>query len=270
MEVYQLAKWSETFEKSESRRYKVLTWVSIPNDLGCNGIQTLVENVGDEAAELYGVWCALVAIASKAPRRGVLASSNGKPYTFRRLASLSQGLASEDQFKRLFEVVAAPEIGWLIPFVEQPTTATQQNAELRDETNPTEQIGSVDGDHKDGEPESFTVARSRAQTVFCKMGGKPKELDVLMVSQAAFLSMRAPYTENWLYDGVEAVRAASPKPNNPWAYLRQSWTNYAKDKFRRNLGKDFHAVVVPPDFLGAPKQPSPRLCGEPEHAGVPP
>jgi len=111
--IYKIAKWRETFETADSRRFRSLPWISMPTNLGSNGCQMLADAHQDGAAEVYGIWCILVAIASQAPERGVLATSRGVPYTFDRLAALSQGMASADQFERLFEWASKAEIGWL-------------------------------------------------------------------------------------------------------------------------------------------------------------
>ena len=48
-EVYRIAKWSETYETSESRRYKHLTWGSMPVSLESNGYLARVDEFGDDA-----------------------------------------------------------------------------------------------------------------------------------------------------------------------------------------------------------------------------
>jgi site-specific DNA-cytosine methylase len=62
--VYRIAKWLETFETSDSRRNKTLSWVSWPLD-STNGYNDLVETFGDEAPLIYGAWCALVRFAAE-------------------------------------------------------------------------------------------------------------------------------------------------------------------------------------------------------------
>lgn len=109
--TYKIAKWDETFETSESRKLKAMKWVALPANLDSNGYQSLVEEYPEKAAALYGAWCALLAVAAGCPVRGTLAASNGRPFTTRRIASLThlpEGIVSE-----LLEWASSPEIGWI-------------------------------------------------------------------------------------------------------------------------------------------------------------
>ena len=83
--VWRIAKWSETFETSDSRTYKSLPWVSVPTTLCSNGYQSLVEEFGADAPAVYGAWNAMVAVASKCPVRGTLATSKGVAYSLERI-----------------------------------------------------------------------------------------------------------------------------------------------------------------------------------------
>ena len=83
--VLRIKDWSETFEKSDSRRYKSLTWISVPVTFASDGYQQLLEDFEPEtAAALYGCWQALCQMAAGAPARGTLANSDGKPWRLRR------------------------------------------------------------------------------------------------------------------------------------------------------------------------------------------
>jgi len=119
--TYSIAKWQETFETSESKRYKNLTWVSLPIGLNSNGYHELVFQFGEEAPAIYGAWCALLAVAAQAPVRGTLASSKG-PYTLARIAVETR--MPEVVFAKLFKWALQPEVGWL---VECHPTITQQS-----------------------------------------------------------------------------------------------------------------------------------------------
>lgn len=84
--VLRIAKWKQTFEKSDSRKCSNATWISVPNNTKSSGMVTMFEDFGDRQPLIYGAWIFLCLEASKAPYRGVLASSRGKPYTISRLA----------------------------------------------------------------------------------------------------------------------------------------------------------------------------------------
>lgn len=80
--VLRVARWSEVFETAESRRHRQLVWIAQPVKLNSSGYLALVTRFkGLQRAAVYGAWCALLKAAAIAPRRGVLASSEGVPYT---------------------------------------------------------------------------------------------------------------------------------------------------------------------------------------------
>lgn len=138
MTTYQIANWHETFETADSRRHKSLTWVSLPNDLQSNGYQTLIEQQPDHAAELYGAWCALIAVASKCPTRGVLAASNGSAYTVQRLATLTY--LPVETMQRLIDWATTQSVGWL----EVCDSPDCQTTDTRDQTTVNQPTNSDD------------------------------------------------------------------------------------------------------------------------------
>jgi hypothetical protein len=46
--IYRIAKWTETFETAESRRHRILTWVSLPIGFDSSGYTDLVETFGED------------------------------------------------------------------------------------------------------------------------------------------------------------------------------------------------------------------------------
>lgn len=110
--MYRIAKWSEVFEKSEARRIKSLAWVSMPIGFSSHGYQSMIEEFKDQAPAIYGAWCALVALASTLPTRGVLASSRGVPITLDAIAR--QTFFPVEVYRRLFVWAVKPEIGWIL------------------------------------------------------------------------------------------------------------------------------------------------------------
>lgn len=109
--VLAIAKWSEVYETAESRRHNSLHWISMPIDFNSTGFNRLLDEFGDEAAAVYGAWCALVAFAAKQQTRGVLANSRGEPVSWHHV-SRDSGFPA-----KLFETLArwAVKVGWLLP-----------------------------------------------------------------------------------------------------------------------------------------------------------
>lgn len=122
---YQIVKWKEVFETSDSRRYKTLTWVSLPIGGDSTGYLSLIEEFGDDAAEIYGAWCALLSVAARSPTRGQLVDSRLRPYSISRIAT--QTRMKRSAFERLFEWALTEDVGWLevIPPNDNQPIATQ-------------------------------------------------------------------------------------------------------------------------------------------------
>ena len=121
-EILAIADWSNTFETSDSRKYKTLFWVALPIDYQSSGYQALIECHPVDAPAMYGAWCALLGIAARCPTRGVLANSKGKPLTAARVARLTH--LPVEPFEKLFEWAKSEEIGWL-KAVEETATGYQ-------------------------------------------------------------------------------------------------------------------------------------------------
>lgn len=139
--IYRIAKWRSTFETADSRRHKVLTWVSVPNNLASNGYVELVSEFGDESPAIYGAWIAMVMIASTCACRGILCTSNAAPLTAARLSFLSHFPSTV--FEKLLPW--AESVGWLEILTSeqakqlltsQQTTDDQPANELPDQTRP--------------------------------------------------------------------------------------------------------------------------------------
>jgi hypothetical protein len=110
MMVYQIAKWDTTFETADSRRFKTLTWISLPVGFNSNGYREMILEFGDEAPAIYGAWCALLSVAAQTVVRGTLFSNTG-PYTTARIAFETR--MPEEVFKKLLDWATKKEVGWV-------------------------------------------------------------------------------------------------------------------------------------------------------------
>lgn len=100
-QVLEVKDWQETFEKSDARKLKVLTWVSTPTDFASTGLQMLFDEFGPErAALLYGVWSLLIKVAATSSHRGRLCGSRGVAYSTAALSRMTMGVPAEllDEF----------------------------------------------------------------------------------------------------------------------------------------------------------------------------
>lgn len=109
--IYKIAKWREVFETADSRRHKVLTWVSMPVDMNSNGFLEMFVEFGERAAAIYGAWCATVAVAASCNVRGVLATSAGQGLSPARMELLTRFPAA--LFDDLFRWASSDKVNWL-------------------------------------------------------------------------------------------------------------------------------------------------------------
>lgn len=112
-QVWAIAKWEEVYEKSDCRKLKTLSWVSMPTGFSSHGYSLMLEEFGDDAAAIYGAWCALVKVAATCNRRGILATTSGKPIRLSHIARLTG--FPEIFFERLFKWASGDDVKWLVP-----------------------------------------------------------------------------------------------------------------------------------------------------------
>jgi len=111
MSVYRIAKWREVFEKSESRKLKVPSWVSLPIAFGSSGYHSLLDEFGDDAPAIYGCWCALLLVSAGCNVRGMLADSRGNPLRITWIARTTGFPVT--LYERLVAWAESEDIGWL-------------------------------------------------------------------------------------------------------------------------------------------------------------
>lgn len=123
--MYVIRDWNEHFEISESRKYKNLSWVALPNKHDGKSYRRLVRL--EDGAAIFGVWIAIVQVASKCPERGVLADADG-PLTPEDISDKT-GM-SESLVVRALEVLSSERIKWIIA-VENPSQGSPENAHFQ-------------------------------------------------------------------------------------------------------------------------------------------
>ncbi len=139
--LYVVKEWETYFENNRTRELKHLSWVPLPNKQDGDGYRELVQEHKNGTAH-YGVWCALLAVASKCDPRGTLLRDSRRPhdpYSLSRKTGIPSALFVE-AIERLLE------IGWLTVSVCQSTipqedAATPQEDAVTPRQNRTEQNG---------------------------------------------------------------------------------------------------------------------------------
>lgn len=129
--TYRIRCWSEIFENSQSRQYQRLTWTPLPNKHDGKSYRRLISMPDGPA--LYGAWVLLVQVASKCPKRGVLADDDG-PLDAEDLSHKTG--APAELFAEAFEALTHPKIAWLQVL---PLSADQQHAN----SGPTVALGNM-------------------------------------------------------------------------------------------------------------------------------
>ena len=73
--TYAIKDWDRIFENAASRKVERLGWVAIPNRHDSAGYGRLISL--DNGPAIYGAWVVMVQVASKMPKRGILANESG-------------------------------------------------------------------------------------------------------------------------------------------------------------------------------------------------
>jgi len=100
--------WKDNFENSETRKYKSLKWIPIPNKHDGKGFGRLRHQ--ENRVELFCGWCLLIQIASKMPERGILKDEDGDLTT--EDMEFMTGFPSSI-FKKAIRFFSDKKIGWI-------------------------------------------------------------------------------------------------------------------------------------------------------------
>lgn len=101
--------WDKHFENAQSRKVERLHWVPLPNKHDSVGFRRIAAM--RNRAEIFTGWVLLVELASKMPKRGILADSGGTPLSCTEMA-LMTGFP-EALFENAVEALKDPKIGWI-------------------------------------------------------------------------------------------------------------------------------------------------------------
>ena len=118
---YSIKDWDELFENSESRKYKNLKWVPVPNKHDGKTFSRLrsLEN----RVEIFAAWVLILEVASKMPIRGVLVDSDLEPLTPEDLGVMT-GFPSSI-FEQALKTLILPKFGWIVESSENPADASE-------------------------------------------------------------------------------------------------------------------------------------------------
>ncbi len=138
-DLYRIKDWAKNFETAQSRRYKSLSWVAIPNKHDGMRFRRLMAR--EDGPSVFGAWMLIVQVASKCSPRGILAS-DGKPLEPIDL-HFKTGVA-ESVFKLAFEVLSTPEIGWIEKVETENEHSTDNQRQSESENTPSPNIHAHD------------------------------------------------------------------------------------------------------------------------------
>lgn len=277
--VYRIAKWTETFEKSESRRYKNLTWVSLPVGFNSNGYHELIATFKDDAPTIYGAWCALLSVAAEAPVHGTLANSKGIAYSLDRIVADTR--FPREVFEKLIPWAVSAKVGWLELDDPQHTNNTLSttpcvDVALRDkpnETNTTERTNGRVADRSVGRSvdlEKITVSADgwvEAQPTMlhiAKVVTGIEQVNTQALSddnwelcvKAAVLA-HGPFGRPWLDGVLKSIKRRQRPADNRWGHFRGALIR-AANRDGRNFHESEELVELPPRNRKQLTTPTPR------------
>jgi hypothetical protein len=101
--------WDELYETYETRRLKNLTWVKIPVKQDGLGYGLMV--LGDDGPLAYAGFVAILLVAAKCKRRGLLIRDDGKPHTIETLAVKTK--LPTEVLRLAVERAVSSDVAWL-------------------------------------------------------------------------------------------------------------------------------------------------------------
>jgi len=105
--LFAIKDWDTLFENAASRKLKGLGWVPIPNSHDSLAYCRMMAR--KDGPEIFAAWILIVQLGSRCADRGILASSDGRPYCPEEMAVKTRGP------ERIF-TLALPylcEVGWM-------------------------------------------------------------------------------------------------------------------------------------------------------------
>ena len=87
--LFAVKDWNTLFENAASRKLKGLGWVPIPN--GHDSLAYCRMMSRKDGPEIFAAWILIVQLASRCSERGILASSDGRPYCPEEMAVKTRG-----------------------------------------------------------------------------------------------------------------------------------------------------------------------------------
>ena len=107
--LYSIRDWEKHFEKSQSTRVLRASWVAVPNRHDGKSFRRLMRL--DNGLEIYGAFHLIVQVASKCPKRGILADDDG-PLSAEDISDKTG--APADSIQKAFDVCCDKSIGWML------------------------------------------------------------------------------------------------------------------------------------------------------------
>jgi len=118
MNIYRIKDWDKHFEIAQSRQYKSLSWVAVPNKHDGKGFRRIAMH--EKATDIFSAWILILQVASKCEPRGMLIDGT-EPITSEDLA-VKTGFKKE-AFDLAFEVLMSKKIEWIETVAVSEATA---------------------------------------------------------------------------------------------------------------------------------------------------
>ena len=228
MKIYQISKWSETFEVSQSKRCDKMKWVPVPYNPASYGMSALL--MEKDGIEIYGIFILLVLEASQSANRGVLIRGvNGTPHDARTLSVKLR--VPRQKIQRALDVLASAEIGWLLVetldtqeqldmfgVVSEPAPIQDESTPPRKEENRREENRIEETDKTSREVEGVMPAGWKSLSEKAAMTRRVKRNTPLMVELGGLFNRRE--TTLWTVAEAKALLNILPLDENEYRDVR--------------------------------------------------
>ena len=250
--MWRVTNWDKHFETAQTRPYKLLRWVPMPNKHDGDGFTQLIEH--EHGAMHYGAWCLLVQVASRCNPRGTLIRETGKPHDEKSLARMTR-IGVHVFIEAIPRFIA---IGWLedvdADSVLIACRSVKQKSPGRTELNGTEQNRTSGrpvsgGIFEDWDSENWKAARRMRIEAANKLWPKRlwdrlpmKPEDECLLLKLAYVAVTKLSSDWWQTALDETVKGS---PRKPLGLLKTClWKRPRREGV--NLNELLDSIEIPP------------------------
>ena len=183
--LYSIRDWEKHFEKSQSTRVLRASWVAVPNRHDGKSFRRLMRL--PDGVAIYGAFHLIIQVASKCPKRGILADEDG-PLSPEDISDKTG--APAEIIQKALDVCCEPAIGWVICSERSPSRSGVVSEHAQKDL-PTGITGITEHDMTEQDKTEQTPENS-SEADSVKVNGSPPVNGCVDLSQAEAIYLAYP------------------------------------------------------------------------------